>query len=95
MTPPSEYAYWQYRIVRFKGGGLNGDWYEIHECHFNADGECVAITAAAATVGGDSPSEVRETRLTMHHADLAPILDSDTRRVVAVASAPPKRRKPR
>ena len=76
------HRHWSYRIVRSTvPTNLNppqtGNWYAIHEAHFDDNGDCYAISEEPATIGGETISEVTEVRAMMFSAIKSPILDLD------------------
>ena len=68
-------SHWNYRIIKHESP--EGDWFGVHEVHYNDDGDINAISEEAIAPIGDSSVELRKDLSMMQHAFLDDILVYD------------------
>ena len=64
---------WNHRLMKMKDG--EDDFYQIHEVHYDKDGEVKGYTKNGATVGGNNIEEVKWVLREMLAALDKPVLD--------------------
>ena len=67
---------WNYRVVKHKNP--DGDWYAVHQVHYNDAGDINAISEDPISPFGESVVELRKDLNLMQMAYTAGVLDYDT-----------------
>ena len=69
-------SFWNHRLI--KSVTPEGDWYAIHEVHYNDDGTPYAYTENPAVLCGNDAEEIKVTLERMKHAlDNPALTDAD------------------
>lgn len=66
-------GHWNYRVVKTKDG--DDDWYAVHSCYYDDDGEADGTSLLASRAGGNTLEQLRADLQRMLEALDKPIID--------------------
>ncbi len=77
--PAEQEGYWNHRVMRHRStfDRVTTIWYEVHEVHYNGDGEITRWTELGTNARGDDLEELAEYLEWMRESLKHPVLNYD------------------